>query len=115
MSGNQIDTFTSLYVYGRAQGLQHEEAMSATRHRVVMKYAFMTKVALVASLIASFGIVLTTPWFAHAGGMERIHAVGWMMMVTMVLIAYFPFKAKSGILWGVYGVIAILVAALAFL
>lgn len=115
MTKNKIKEFTSLYAYNRAQGLQHVRALHVTHDRIVMKYAFMTQAALMASLLVSCAIVLLTPWFAHASGMERIHALGWFMVGGMVLSAYFPFKAKSGALWSIYGVIAALVAVLVLL
>lgn len=115
MTKNEIKEFTSLYAYNRAQGLQHIRALHITRDRIVMKYAFMTQAALGSSLFLSCAIVLLTPWFAHASGMERIHALGWFMLGGVVLSAYFPFKAKSGALWSIYGIIVALVAVLVFL
>lgn len=115
MSEKSVQEFTSLYAYNRAAGLEHNQAMRVSNDRIVMKYAFMLQAALIASFFVSFGVVLLTPWFAHAGGMERIHAAGWMLMGGAVLSAYFPFKAKSIALWSIYGVIVTLVGVMIFL
>lgn len=115
MSEKELKEFTARYEYNRAAGLEHDKAMTVTRDSVVMKYAFMTQMALGVSLLLSFAAVLMTPWFAHSSGMERLHALGWFMAGGMVLSAYFPYKAKSAALWSIYGVTIALVAVLVFL
>lgn len=115
MSEKDTQKFAALYEYNRAAGLEHDTAMRASNSHFVMKYAFMLQAVLLASFFVSFAIVLLMPWFAHAGGMERIHAAGWMLMGGTALGAYFPFKAKSVALWSLYGCVVALVAVLIFL